>query len=107
MAFSGMTNLPKRYRNGATAKKKVEVIFEKKPHLFTEVKMKFVRQHKLNLDSHPAHWFQAFLPIKDKVVGMPYSMEHVLSWTNLHAMMENGGLGGKYKYFRTFSLHEL
>ena len=22
-------------------------------------------------------------------------------------MMENGGLGGKYKYFRIFSLHEL
>ena len=82
-------------------------MFKKKPHIFTEVKMKFVRQPKLNLDSHPAHWFQAFLHIKNKVVGVPYSMEHALSWTNLHAMMENGGLGGKYKDFRKISLHEL
>ena len=74
-------------------------MFEKKTHLFTEVKMKFVRQQKLNLDSHPAHWFQYFLPIKNKVVGMPYSMEHALSWENLRVMTENGGLGGKYKGF--------
>ena len=73
----------------------------------TEVKMKFVRQHKLSRDSHPAHWFEAFLPIKNRGVGMSYSMEHALSWTNLRAMMENGGLGGKYKDFKHFTLHEL
>ena len=107
MVFSGKTELPKRYANDAITKKKGEIIFEKRPHNITEVKMKFVRQHKLSRDSHPAHWFQAFLPIKNRGVGMSYSMEHALSWTNLRAMMENGGLGGKYKDFKHFTLHEL
>ena len=47
----------------------------------TEVDMNFIRKHKLNLFSHPALWFEAFIPIKDR--GEDFNMEKVLSWTNI------------------------
>ena len=34
-------------------------------------------------------------------------MENALSWTNMKAMMLNGGLGGTYNSFTPFSLREL
>ena len=107
MVFSGKTELPKRYKNGGIAKDRSgNIIFEQRAHTETEVRMSFIRKHKLNEDSHPAKWFEAFLPIK-KRQGSDFSMEDLLSWTNMRAMMENSGLGGKYSDFKNFTLFEL
>ena len=69
--------------------------------------MNFIRKHGLNLDSHPAEWFQSFLPITNTRRNQVFSIENCLSWTNTKAMMENaGGKGGKYNDFVPFSLDE-
>ena len=46
------------------------------------------------------------LPIKKKN-GVEFSVEDLLTWTNLRAMMENSGLGGKYSDLFNLTLHEL
>ena len=109
MAFTGLTELPKRHRNGAIAKKRDgSIIFETKAHTNTEVNMTFVRKHKLNVDSSPVYWFKAFLPVTNTDVGAKtYSIQHSLMWTNLRATLEQAGISGKYADFKSFTLHEL
>ena len=41
-------------------------MFEKGFCKETTVDMEFVREDSLNLDSHPVHWFEAFLPIRNR-----------------------------------------
>ena len=87
MVFSGKTELPKKYKNGSIAKDRSgNIIFEERAHTETEVRMDFIRKHKLNEDSHAAKWFEAFLPIKRRQ-GCDFSIEDLLSWTNMRAMM--------------------
>jgi len=107
MAFTGVTWVPKLQRNSRIATKKGHVIFNKNAHSKTMVKINFICKHNLNLYSHPAHWFQAFLPIRDTRLTHSFSMEKVLSWTNLRALIENTSLGGKYKDFTKFTLDEI
>jgi len=71
------------------------------------VNIAFIRNNNLNLYSHPAHWFQAFLPIRDTGLTNCFSMEKVLPWTNLRALIDNANLGGKYKDFTKFTLDEI
>ena len=61
----------------------------------TELKqnMDFVRKYKLNKQSHPALWFDPFVPTKAKN-KKDFSIENCLRWTNVRAMME-----GKYNDF--------
>ena len=107
MVFTGVTEVPKLQRNGRIATKKGQVIFEKKAHSKTTVNMNFIRKHNLTLNSHPALWFEAFLPIRDTGLTHSFSMEKVLSWTNLRALIDNASLGGKYKDFTNFTLDEI
>ena len=112
MVFSGKAELPKRMRNGVISRKRDgEIIFETRPHTETEVRMSFVRKHKLAIDSSPVHWFNAFLPISNKDAGVSsYSIQHSLIWTNTRAHMESAGVagvGGKYTDFQSFTLPEL
>jgi len=106
MVFSGRTELPAtKNKRGDLKKQDGKVVFEKRPHDRTEVKMAFVRKHKLDVDSHPALWFDAFLPRMRKVQNneVAYSMEHSLEWTNARASQE-----AKYrKKFKNFQLEEL
>ena len=70
--------------------------------------MPFVRKHKLNVESSPVHWFQAFLPVSNRDIGSgSYSLQHCLMWTNTRATLESAGIGGKYSDFTSFSLPEL
>ena len=96
-------------RNNAISREKDgNIIFEKRAHTQTEVKMSFVRTHNLNVDSSPVHWFQAFLPILNNEKGVTsYSMQNALMWTNMRATMEVAGIGGKYCDFKSFTLPEL
>ena len=84
MAFTGQTEVPHRWKNGRVAKQKGsgEVVYEKKAHEETAPNMEFIRKKKLNLDSHPVHWFDAFIPLKSKKEGS-LSMEQFVTWTNM------------------------
>ena len=108
MAFTGQTELPRRWKSGRLIKQKNtgEVQYEKTTHNKTEPNMEWVRKNKLTLDSHPAHWFEAFLPQRSRSPeGM--SIEKLLTWTNMRAMLDNASLGGKYPDFKPFSLNEI
>ena len=71
----------------------------------TVPKMEWIRKKKLTLDSHPIHWFEAFMPLRSR--GDTFSVEKLLSWTNMRALLDNASLGGKYSDFNNFSLDEL
>ena len=106
MVFTGLIEVPMRCKRGKILKdKKGQVRFQRKQHTKTEVNMNFIRKHKLNLLSHPALWFEAFVPIKDQ--GEDFNMEKVLSWTNMRAWLDNASLGGKYNDFEHFTLDDL
>ena len=109
MAFTGIAEVPQRQRDGRIKKRKNgQVCYEKKVYTETTASMAFIREHSLNLDSHPAEWFAAFVPIKNTTRNQVFSIENCLAWTNMKAMMENAGsLGGKYKDFENFTLPEL
>ena len=110
MVFSGKTELPAMRRDGRLKKNKQgKVKYEIRAHNKTEAKMTFIRKNNLNVDSHPAEWFGAFVPIKSKGNDQnDFSMESLNRWTNIRALMENaGGLGGKYEDFVNFSTDEL
>ena len=108
MVFDGIAEIPRRYRDGRIAKNRDgEVQFEKQHYVRSTVDMDFIRANKLDLHSHPAKWFEAFVPIKDGGNQQHFSMEKVLSWTNMRAWVDNASLGGKYKDFTNFTLDEL
>ncbi len=110
--FNGMGKQPRVWRNGRLAlDRNRKVQYEVKPHTETIPNVDFCAQHGLDLESHPAEWFEAFLPIRNRRRGggasLPFSMESCLSWTNTKARMQNAGLGGKYPDFVDFTLDEL
>ena len=110
MVFTGKAEVPERYANGRLKKNKDgKIHYITKPHNETTVRMAFVRKHKLKIHSHPAEWFAAFIPIKqtDNPQIQPFSIEACNAWTNMKAMQQNAGLGGKYSDFKPFSLNEL
>ena len=108
MEFSGQSETPVKWRNGRLAKtKKGEVKYSKTATTETGVNMDWIRRNKLSLDSHPVHWFEAFVPTKDKSQRKVFSIEKMTSWTNMRAMLDNASLGGKYPDFKNFTVSEL
>ena len=110
--FTGMARQPKIWGDGRLATDSNGVVqYEVATHDETIPNLDFCDEHRLDLESHPAEWFEAFLPIHNKRGGnrasMQFSMENCLSWTNTKARMQNAGLGGKYSDFVDFSLDEL
>ena len=82
-------------------------------HPFTESipDIDWCKENKLDLTSHPAEWFQAFLPIRNKQGdnqgSMKCSIQNLMSWTNTKAHMQSAGLGtGTYDDFKNFELNE-
>ncbi len=109
--FTGKTKMPKFNSQGQLVTDrdgKVEYE-EERPCEETVPNIEWCEANGLDLGSHPAHWFEAFLPIRNGRHGSEhkYTMENALSWTNLKAMMLNGGLGGTYSDFVPFTLVEL
>ena len=112
LPFTGRAKQPKLWANGRISiDRDRKVQYEVRDHTDTIPNIDFCFEHGLDLQSHPAQWFQAFLPIKNKGRGgrglLPFSMESCLSWTNTKARMQNAGLGGKYPDFEDFTLDEL
>ena len=65
----------------------------------------FFSLHNINLDSHPAEWFNILFPKSRTKNTHPkaVTIEDFQSWKNTKAMMENAGsVGGKYKVFEDF-----
>ena len=113
--FTGKALLPKKTASGKRIKTRSngEPIYEKVPCYETVPNIEWCKEFELDLKSHPAEWFGAFLPIRNKrgmtnaYASNAFTMENVLSWTNTKAQMQNAGLGGKYKDFTNFTLAEL
>ena len=108
--FTGMAELPKRWRNGRIATTSSgEVVRQRYRHEDTEASYSFCDKHDLDLESDPVEWFEAFVPSRNKRHSTTtiFTMENVLSWTNTKARMSNAGLGGKYDDFTDFTLDEI
>ena len=108
MVFPGLAEIPVRWKNGKIARHKRtgEVQYKKQPHSETAVNMEWARKHKLDLDSHPVHWFQAFIPHK-KRNDDDFCIENLLTWTNMRAWLDNAALGGKYSDFKNFTVDDI
>ena len=72
--------------------------------------IEFLHSHGINLQSHPAQWFDIFFPRKRERTTHPKAVtfDELTGWTNTKALMQNAGVGGgKYKNFKNFSSQEL
>ena len=109
MVFTGVTEVPRLYKNNRIAKdKNGNVLFDKKACTETLPKISWVRKNKLSINSHPFYWFEAMLNVRRKDKETICTIEDFLEWTNLRAIKENAGLGGKYgKDWTPFTLDEL
>ena len=108
--FTGVAELPKRWRDGRFATgPRGQVILQKRPHEKTVPSYQFTEKYDLNLNAHPVEWFDAFVPSRNGRHGTAngFTLENMLSWTNTKARMQNSGLGGKYDDFQDFMLEEL
>ena len=66
----------------------------------------FLFLQNINLDSHPAEWFNIFFPKLHTKNTHPkaVTIEELQSWTNTKEMMANAGRRGvKYKGFKYFT----
>ena len=88
-----------------------EVRYSVQPFTKSIPDIDWCKENKLDLTSHPAEWFEAFLPIRNKQGdnqrSMKFSIQNLLSWTNTKAHMQSAGLGtGTYDDFKNFELNE-
>jgi len=66
LVFNGTAKQPKLWRNGRIALgHNRNVQYEVRSHTETIPNVDFCTKHGLDLESHPAEWFEAFLPIKN------------------------------------------
>ena len=71
--------------------------------------IEFILENNLGLNSHPAEWFDPWLPLNRKNNTHPkvVTMEDLTTWTNTKAMLCNAGVGGgMYKDFKPFTIAE-
>ena len=111
--FTGQAKFPMFKRNGNfKTDKNGDIEYEKRPCFETVPDIDWCVSKGLNLESSPAEWFDAFVPIKNGRGSnsghstMAFSVENCLSWTNTKARMMNAGLGGMYDEFTNFNLTE-
>jgi hypothetical protein len=72
----------------------------------------FLFEHKIGLESHPAEWFEPWLPFQrtktnagDKKL---VTIQDLTTWSNTKALLANaGGGGGPYANFKPFSMKEV
>ena len=101
------SNLTECLRNARLVTSGGKVEYKKQAYSNTAVDMDWARKHRLDIDSHPISWFDAFIHIKDNKEKNGFSIEKLLSWTNLRACLNNAALGGKYSDFQNFTVDEL
>jgi hypothetical protein len=108
LPFTAEASVPKIRANGARHIVNGEQIYEKKVIEDTTINMDFVKEHELGPNSHPADWFEAFIPKKKSRHGY-FSIEQCTSWTNFKAQaICNAGEGGlMYPDFKPFTVDEI
>ena len=80
--FTGQAYLQKKLRNGKFARNAHgDIVWERKPHEESVPDYNFLLMNKLDMNSHPVHWFDAFLPTKNKRQDRndTFTLEKVLS----------------------------
>ena len=72
--------------------------------------LSFLFDHNIGLETHPADWFEPWLPFQrkrstDKKV---VTIEDLTTWTNTKALLANAGSGGgQYANFKPFDMKEV
>lgn len=87
-----------------------KIMYEKTRCTETVPNIDWCDRHGLSLESHPVHWFDAFLPCKNKPgIGNKFSIQKATEWTNLKAAKCGAGKdgAGKYPRFENFTLTSL
>ena len=67
-------------------------------------------KQNLTTDSHPDHWFYAFMPIEKKRQYLPQvvSVAQLTTCTNTKSVIYNAGYGGvQYPSFQAFSVEDI
>ena len=86
----GQAKLPERNANGRIKwNKNGEASYKKVPCDETVPNIDFIKKHKLDFNSHPADWMNAFLP-KHPIAGSHLSLHDITSWTNMKAWLTDG-----------------
>ena len=88
------------------------IVYEKKLIEKSTPNNSFMKKHDLNENSHPAEWFEAFLPwVKTKQhkhSKTEISLDDMCTWTYDKSCMANAGKGGSiYQNFTKFSVDEI
>ena len=81
-------------------------VYKKMASNATVANLDFLFLHNINLDSHPAEWFNILFPKSRTKNTHPKAVkiEYFQSWTNTKEMMANTGRrGDKYKEFEDFT----
>ena len=102
--------LPKRDVRGRIRIKNEKVEYEKQSTDETVPNIHAINEAGLNCDSHPAMWFNLFMPKEKQRQANPdvVSLSDFTSWTNTKAVMENAGPGGVvYPEYVPFTNDEL
>ena len=95
-----------RMRYGANGR----VLYEKQSSDKTVPDIQAINEAGLNCESHPATWFNLFMPREKRRQENPdvVSIVDFTTWTNTKAVMENAGPGGVlYPEFTPFSNDEV
>ena len=82
-----------------------EQLYEKRPTEDTVPNIKYLHDNDINLESHPAEWFNLLFPRKRKK-NSKCSVEDITSWTNLKISIAARS-GGMYSDCMDFSAEEI
>ena len=108
--FVGTTLLPERKPNGKLRRDaQGTYTYKKMVSTKTGPNMEYIFKAGLDFESHPAEWFELFLPFNRKKNMDPKAItfEEFTAWLNTKAMMANAGSrGGRYKNFVDFKMNE-
>ena len=112
--FLGKEKIPKQHRNGHLVLEDGKLVWDEKVNIKGGPKMEFLEEHKLDVNSLPQEWFNAFLPIYDGKISnphhgnTPYWTHKWANYTNKKALMLGAGVpGGMYPTFKPFSYQEI
>ena len=112
--FLGKEKIPKRHKNGHLVLEDGKLVWDEKVNIKGGPKMEFLEEHKLDVNSLPQEWFNAFLPIYNGKISnphhgnTPYWTHKWANYTNKKALMLGAGVpGGIYPTFKPFSYQEI
>ena len=86
-------------------------VYKKLLSTATNPNIEYLHLNNIDIDSHPAEWYELFLPTRIKQkdnFATKCTLEDIMAWTNTKALMMNAGkIGGMYSRFNNFTISEI